>query len=118
MEPESNSAFDAATDPVTRRFLPGNNANPLGQASRKLKIRAEYERLTVEFCNRYGRVPDAFEIGIIGNAALLHVRLSKCRMGDHESAAKLANAYDRCLRRLGMNSAPTRAPAATPRPRP
>src|SRR5258708_12798732 len=97
MEPESNSAFDAATDPVTRRFLPGNNANPLGQASRKLKIRAEYERLTVEFCNRYGRVPDAFEIGIIGNAALLHVRLSKCRMGDHKSAPTLPTPSSLCL---------------------
>src|SRR5258708_12677167 len=106
MEPESNSAFDAATDPVTRRFLPGNNANPLGQASRKLKIRAEYERLTVEFCNRYGRVPDAFEIGIIGNAALLHVRLTKCRMGDHESAPQLPNPYPPSLPPPPTNSPP------------
>jgi hypothetical protein len=119
MEPEINAAFDAATDPVTRRFLPGNNANPAGRASTKIRIRAEAERLVHEFAALYGRVPNHAESVQIGTCAMLIIKMAtgRSRRGvavTAEDAVKLSNSLARALRRVGLGSMPTRTIAPRP----
>jgi hypothetical protein len=82
-------------------FAPGVSGNPRGRRS----IKGEAQRIIDVFVRRHGRAPDGVEAAIIGNAALLRIKMVKKHL-KLDTIAKLNNAYDRCIRRLGLGKTP------------
>src|SRR5216684_3517684 len=89
------------------QFKPGQSGNPEGGGRTiKNRIAIEAEKLVRTFVARFGRVPDDVEVGYIGNAARLRVRLNK-RSLDDDTLSQLNRDYDRAMRACGMRTPPT-----------
>jgi hypothetical protein len=87
-------------------FAPGVSGNPAGRTSKKKRLDAEAERLTVVFRSTHRRDPTHAEQMLIRSAVTIFHRLQREPPKNSLNVNRLSNTFSRHLRRLGLVTKP------------
>jgi hypothetical protein len=117
IEQSNEQKLEQKRGPGTPLFAKGVSGNPVGYRGHKDRIAAAAADFVVDFRAVHGREPTRSERSRIETAADLRVN-SRRRRITLEDKAKLSNAAERILRKLGIDR-PAPAPSIAPqRPSP